>query len=890
MEKVYRKKQNIFVRNLSVIIAFIIPVLALIIMFAARSIYPFGEEMYLRSDMYHQYATMLKEFQSILKNGDSLLYTWNIGLGSDIPGTYAYYLATPVYWLVGLLPSTNIPEIMAGFIIIKAGLMSATFTWYIQKHTGRRSLASVAFGLFYAFSSYMAAYSWNLMWLDCLVLLPLITLGIERLVKRKRVILYTVSLAVAILSNYYISIMICIYLVMYFIYLALCEAEFKRFREFLSVLWRFALYSFLAALMAAITVLPALITLFSTASGSFSFPTTLRFYFNFLEMIAHATMNVEATVLSGYIPNIYCTIALFMLIPLFMMCRKISPKVKIGKAVLLLIFLFSFSMNIPTYIWHGFHYPNSLSSRQSFIYIFLILAMAYEIVTRVRVMKYLEITGCYIAGFLAIYGLQVLFGSEKYTLIMTSVSALFLTLYYIWMILKKNGRIAPVVMSIALILVALTEAMINTNMTGYTTTNRTIYMQDNADYTAMLSRIDDDGFYRVEKVTRRTKNDGAWLNYRSASEFSSTTLKRISDFYEKMGMQGSTNSFSYYGHTPLASAMLGVKYELASSEINDPLMTLVDSQNGYYLYENKYSLSLGYMVDSLFLDVYLSESGTPFGTQNEIGRQAADVKGLFKEQSSVSGETAVFEAEKTGRGYIYIDSKLKSVDVTIERDGTVISENTYSSIENKQLVDIGDVSEGDHITVKSNDQDVTNISVFPGVMDYDKLDQVINVLGEHVFDVDVFEDTYVRGTVTAENGQALLTSIPYSKGWKAYVDGQEAELIPFKKAFIAIKLEPGTHEIEFRYHSPGLNAAILISFFSIALFVFLCINDYRKNHPIRVKKPAPPVPAVAAAEAAETKPSDKQREITNDELSQMSARLAKISGELAKMSEKPLEK
>lgn len=872
-------------RNLAVIIAFVIPVIALIIMYMGRSIYPFGEEMYLRSDMYHQYATLLKEFQSILKNGDSLLYSWNIGLGSDFPGTYAYYLATPVYWLVKFLPSENIPEIMSGFIILKAGLMSATFTYYVQAHTRKREVLAAAFGIFYAFSSYMAAYSWNLMWLDCLVLLPLIALGLERLVKRRRVIMYTISLAVAILSNYYISIMICIFLVLYFIYLVLCEAEFKNFRRFLNVLGRFALYSVLAAMMAAITVLPAFINLFSTASGDFNFPTTLRFYFNFLEMIAHATMNVEPTVLSGYIPNIYCTIGLFMLIPLYVICRKINVKVKIGKVALMAIFLFSFSMNIPTYIWHGFHYPNSLSSRQSFIYIFLVLAMAYEIVVKVKSLKYLEISGCFMAGFLAIYGLQVLFGSEDYTLIMSSISALFLTLYFIWMMLKKSARVAPVIMSIAFIVVALAEAMINTNTTGYTTTNRTVYMQDNADYTELLSKIDDDGFYRVEKVIRRTKNDGAWLNYRSASEFSSTTLKGISDFYETMGMQGSTNSFSYYGHTPLTTAILGVKYELAASEQHDSLQTLVASQNGYYLYENKYSLSLGFMVDSLFENVHLSGE-TPFVVQNLYASEATGVTNLFVTQSSVGGENPEFMANADGRGYIYIDTKLKSAQVIIERGGSIVSDSSYTSLENKQLVDIGDVEKGDKVSVKSTDDDVDTIDVYPAVMDYDKFDKVMEVLGKETFEVTSFDDTYVSGKVTASENQMLLTSIPYYKGWEVYVDGVKTDAVAFKDAFIAVKLTPGEHTVEFRYHSPGLTAAVLISIFAIALFVFLCIYDYMKRHPKLVRREVVPEP-----EVKEEKPAnEKDQEIISDELAEMSARLAKISGELAKMSEKPLEK
>ena len=157
------KKQNIFKRNIPVIAAFVICAAAMVLIFAARGIYPFGDEMYLRSDMYHQYATFLKEFQSILKNGDSLLYTWNIGLGSDFIGTYAYYLASPVNWLVYFLPTGYIPEIMACFIILKAGLMSSTMAFYLKKHFGQYTFAVTAFGIFYGMSSYMAAYSWNLM-------------------------------------------------------------------------------------------------------------------------------------------------------------------------------------------------------------------------------------------------------------------------------------------------------------------------------------------------------------------------------------------------------------------------------------------------------------------------------------------------------------------------------------------------------------------------------------------------------------------------------------------------------------------------------------------------------------------------------------------------------
>lgn len=72
------------------------------------------------------------------------------------------------------------------------------------------------FACAYAFSGYVAAYAWNIMWMDCILLAPLILLGLERLVKENRPTLYYVTLAVSVLSNYYISIMICIFLVLWF--------------------------------------------------------------------------------------------------------------------------------------------------------------------------------------------------------------------------------------------------------------------------------------------------------------------------------------------------------------------------------------------------------------------------------------------------------------------------------------------------------------------------------------------------------------------------------------------------------------------------------------------------------------------------------------------------
>ena len=141
-------------------------------------------------------------------------YSWDVGMGVNFAALYAYYLASPFNWLLILCPKAYIIEFMSYMIVLKIGLSGLSFAWYLKKHCRSNSVGVGFFGIFYALSGYMAAYSWNIMWLDCIILFPLIVMGLERLVKKERGFLYCITLGLSILSNYYISIMTCIFMVL----------------------------------------------------------------------------------------------------------------------------------------------------------------------------------------------------------------------------------------------------------------------------------------------------------------------------------------------------------------------------------------------------------------------------------------------------------------------------------------------------------------------------------------------------------------------------------------------------------------------------------------------------------------------------------------------------
>ena len=261
--------------------AFWIPVVIMIIIFIQRGIFPFGDNSFLRTDMYHQYAPFFSEFHHKLRTGGSLLYSWDVGGGVNFAALYAYYLASPVNWLVVLCPKAYIIEFMTYMIVFKIGLSGLTFAWYLRKHGRAGDFGAAFFGIFYALSGYMAAYSWNIMWLDCIWLFPLIMLGLERLVKEKKGLLYGVTLGLSILSNYYISIMICLFMVIYFVSLLILEKR-KKVRDYGVICGQFAGYSLLAGGLAAAVLLPEIFALQMTASGTSTFPRPLTAIFPLL--------------------------------------------------------------------------------------------------------------------------------------------------------------------------------------------------------------------------------------------------------------------------------------------------------------------------------------------------------------------------------------------------------------------------------------------------------------------------------------------------------------------------------------------------------------------------------------------------------------------------------
>ena len=810
----------------SLLAAFFVPVLVLVVIFAQRGIFPFGEECFLRTDMYHQYAPFFSEFQYKLTHGGSLLYSWDIGMGVNFSALYAYYLASPMNWLVALCPRQFLIEFMTVLIVIKTGLSGLFFTWYLRKHTGTREFGSCFFGIFYALSGYMAAYSWNIMWLDCILLFPVILFGLERLVKEKKGMVYCIALGLSILSNYYISIMICIFMVIYAAVLVILYPP-KKGKEFAATAGRFTLYSLLAGGLAAVVLLPEIYALQATASGNFDFPKTVSSYFSIFDMIARHIGNVQTEIGLDHWPNIYCGVAVLMLLLLYLGNKNIKIKEKAVYFSLLLFFYASFSVNVLNFIWHGFHYPNSLPCRQSFIYIALVLVMCYKAYLELKNTPWKHIVMAFWgAAAFVILAEKLVDNEEQFHFAVFYAAILFLALYTGCIYLYHSRKWCRDGVLLAVLGLVFCESAVNMAVTSIPTTSRTAYVKDNEDTMLLADSIRSSVFYRIEKGESRTKNDGAWMNFPSASLFSSVASAAMSDFFKSVGCESSTNAYSVKGSTPFIDALFATRYGIyPDQQPADGLKEQIGRQGSMWFYENKYTLPVGFVMPQDMETNWVLDSGNPANVQNDLS-SVLGVSNLLVPAEGVSeGKKFTFTADASGDYYVYVTNK-KVEEVSAEIGERSLS---FDNVDRGYFLELGYLPKGQEVILQSKTDGNPAMQAEIWRFDPEAMEEIYQCLSKSPLELSSWTDTGLAGSINTPEGGTMFTSIPYDKGWKIWVDGTAVSGRPVFDAFLGVDLEPGEHKIRLSYEPQGLKTGAVITGVSAAAVAALAVCGWMKN-------------------------------------------------------------
>lgn len=820
-------------------LSFAIPFLIMFVIFILKEIYPFGDRSFLFSDMYHQYMPFFTEFMRKIRAGEGLAYTYNVGIGSNFLALYVYYLASPLHWLALLVPEAHIMEFMSYLAMVKIALCGLTSCIYLRKHFGEgKDVGVLFFSTFYALSGFMAAYNWNIMWLDCVVLLPLIVLGLEQLVKEGKCTLYCVMLALSILTNFYISIMICIFLVLYFSVLLLTEK-----RSF-KIIWNFALFSLLAGAMAAVLLVPEVFAILETDFGDMDFPSKLESYFSVLDMLARHCMCIAAERGLDHWPNIYCGTIAFIMLPMYALNRKISIRKRFGYLALIGFMLLGFSTNMLDFIWHGMNYPDSLPGRQSFIYILLVLTMCYGAYRKLDETEPKQILTCYLGAAVFLLCVEKFVDADHFETWVEFLNLGFVTAYAILLYLyrTRSDSTTRQILLFTTMLIIIAESSINTYNTSVGTVSRSQYLDELDDYASLyetarvmaLEEAQEEGqeteevpFFRVEKFSRKTKNDGTLAGYPTASVFSSTMNSYVMDMYKKLGMRYSKVYYGYDGATLFTSALLNVQYMFGENAREEgPLYTHVADSEDISLYKAECTLPFGYMAPAGY---DIAGTGNALKIQNQMVKELGAEGTLFtKKQSEQDEDNVKFTTDEDGYYYgILTASGTKKIKATSAEET-----RSFNDLKNGCIIHLGYLEENTKVTLTNGDDEDESRKIKVDIyrMDTDVLEQSIEILGENHLENVVYDSTHISGTINPEKEGRLILSVPYEKGWTVVLDGEETEPELFGGTLMAFDLTAGEHTIEMHYIPHGQNAGIAISVVGIAAFAAMnCLRRRRKN-------------------------------------------------------------
>ena len=877
-------------------LAFLIPFGGMLMVMLINGYHPFGERAMLYSDCYHQYYPFFVAFRKALLSGESLLYSWDVGMGVDYLGMIAYYLGSPLNLLSVLVPESQMLNFFSLLMPIKLGLAGLFFSIFLKKIFDRDDFSIALFGGFYGLCAWALGYQWNVMWLDTFALLPLVMLGMVSLLRDKKFILYTITLALSVISNYYIGLFTCFFVFLsFFCYEICCRRGWTRF---FGDFFRIGVFSVLAIGMTTMLSLTSLAALQTTQSSVNKFPTSFRLniasshdFKGLLEGMRLVAGNMGGGIEPSFkegLPNLYCGILSILLGFLFFMSGQVKLREKLCCGFLLLFFNMSFVIRQLDYIWHGFHFTNMIPYRFSFLYSFVMLYMAYKAWTLRDNFRLWQLL---IAGALSV---GVFLCSENKTdsvfrLYNLSFLILYLATFAYGQFRKKlpedaepeqvqreqdaraDRRSNAAIFLLAVLAVEIVMNLVNFG-TNFSRTNASNYPK-NTDYSAsmiryMKEREEDNLFFRAEMTHSQTLNDGALNSYNGISTFTSSANVRVTEFMKALGY-GAKNTYNRYcweEASPVSNLFLGLKYMLDrdAKDKESTIFSYIHHYGNTYLYENEAYLPLGFLAEEELAEVDFTNGGS-FAFQNTLFAGATGLDGevwhrVSGDNLTITGEDVTVTSQNSG-GYCEYEKAAKGSHIIYsytadregflciylnlpKRNGVVIRHNgleLYTETTSlAQMMAVRDVQVGDVVDVvlscKENEKGTTTLSA--AILDLDLFWQGYQVLNASTLELTSFRNTRVEGYIEANRDGLLYTSIPQNGNWTVQVDGEDAEIVLVGDAMIAVELTEGYHEITYRYRNEAFALGWKVTALCFAVFgglVWLIYKPELKPRPGKFK-------------------------------------------------------
>lgn len=856
---------------------------------------PFGENTMLTIDLGQQYIDFYSLFRDTIFNDSSqLFYSFEKAIGGEMLGLWAYYLLSPFNFIFLLFSESNLALAVTLITYLKLISASTAFMFLIRRKYKIETIPALIFSQSYTFMSYTMVYLLNIMWLDGLVLLPLIILGLDNIVNRKSNKLYVFSLAILLIANYYIGYMVCLFLAFYTFYSIIENQDKFSFKNLCVNYLIFLKNSIIATLLAGVVLLP---TFYSLTQNKGSY---MKYEINWNTV--HSIKDVASKFFIGSFnfdemssgsPNLYAGMFILLLVFLYYFNSKIKLSEKITSLMIFAMFFVSFYFEIFDKLWHGGQFPIWYHFRFSFVasFFFIMLAVkAFKKQPRYYPTYQLILATVAIVAFSMYYYVYNEYDFLNAINIFVSL-IVFLGLLIVLQLdfLYKSFRY---ILLLAVVTVELTAnaSLILSDLN---------YVADSKfnDYVATLDeslthlRHDETEFYRINKTYQRTKDEAMYAHYNGLDHFGSTIEAHVPELFGYLGLPDGNGFVTYTNGTLFTDDFFNVKYHLEPTEDSSdhtldheyvlyPRATDLDNQAypiaqqtpRYLIRENEQRLGLGIEVSTdIATEASTFVQHQPIYNQ-ELLLKLIDFQGTgeayFKEQTLAEPTYLNIDVSNVGDGDYYTYNKqIPDVNEQSEENPESYFEISFSTdSDNPYYFTLPSQFDDDNVSLSLNGQNyrfytpyrrrqITNAS-FQTVSAYQTLkvklledslsanlislyefdqtrfDEMISSKQDHLFEVTHFKQNHIQGNITTQQDQAyLLFTIPFDPQWQITVDGKAVEPEPvLNETLMAIPLTAGYHEISLLYFPRSIWFGLAATMSGLIL---LLVNDRWLAHKSR---------------------------------------------------------
>ena len=851
MEKTMTKKRYY---TLSVLI----PAMMILTIFLLFTITPFGNRTWLTIDLGQQYVDFFSYYQdTLLHRPEQFFYSFSKSIGGEMVSLWAYYLLSPFNLLFLLIPRSSIAMGVTLLIFLKLVSCTVSFAVLLDVKFKQRNWTTLLFALSYGFMSYLSANQFNVMWLDALIGLPLIVLGVDALLQKRNPLYYVLPLSLTILSNYYTGYMICLFLGLYFPYAYLMINDSFSWKNFIKQFGRFIFYSLLAVGLIMFVLLPTFYSLLGSKGTATTIAWSLKSEYNPLLMASKLFIGSFDfhEMQKGY-PNIFVgSLAMFSFLCYFKE-KKIALSQRLFALFITVIILISFNIEMFDKLWHAGQLPNWYSYRFSFLFSFWMVFLGYQWALKKTAVGIRE-TFVYFFLVLAA-GIGFILFPQDYLHGWQIALGFGLSMGILYGLILGRGKRAHQKFLISFVVIELLlNSIITLSRLGYVMNSEFTSYQSSLQNWSTVLRPAENEFYRSEKTMLRSKNDSLQVPTYGVSHFSSTFEKETERFFDAIGVRQGTAYVNYSNGTLLTDALLGIKNTfIESTEVSynerwerkdlEDLLTIATFNEGYVV-TNQNVLSIAYPMKAILKSMKVP-TNHPITMQNQLANALSGTtspKNIFTRVSyettfeNISGSPVVYQRiqveDKTQYGTITLTFTPETDDpIYLEMAGTMGEEDlemtlngepyAFYPVQSKPvLLSIAKNQKGQpqtlRITVKDDGFEFSKLSLYS--LNTSLLNERLEKTKAQELKLEKFSATEFSGTMEVFEDSTVLTTIPYSTGWKVWVDGQEVETYKILDSLLGFTISKGTHRIEYRYTTPFLLEGSLVSLASLLLLILI---------------------------------------------------------------------